>query len=760
MSGSSAKDESALGEEATAFDDRDESLILDREPRPPQMTRLGRYRLVREIASGGMASVNLAVADGVDKLVALKLIHRHLAQEDSFVEMFLDEARIASSIAHRNVCNVFDFGEADERYYIAMDYLAGQSLRDVILRLRKLPDLADPKLLAVYAAYILAEACEGLHAAHELRGADGEPLHVVHRDVSPHNLFVTYDGSVSVVDFGIARASDRIQHTATGVLKGKFSYMAPEQIRQLEVDRRADVWALGVCLWETLTLERLFVRSSQADTLMSVMMDRVKLPSEVRPDLPKELDAIVAHALARNPAQRYETARELGRDLMAFVRKSEAPVGMVEVEQWMEQLFPKELADSRRLIQNAKLASIEEAQWHEGTPSMGFSRMPTRSGAMLRARSSRITGEMTATNTPASQVVLQSSPDNDLSPPQTLPLLEVVQPVDKPQAGPARKIATLVALAIGTAAALYFGLAREGTGSDPTLSARLAAALQPSVSPASPATPAPVAPSIPEQTTPTVDENEAQLAEVVVEPPVAEPVVEVSAPIVEETEDADSWQARARPRRRAAPVERSTTAPQASVDSASAPRGAQGPAAATPVSSEAVVASESTTGTPTSRTPKLPSPGADVSVSARATEPSAPRVASTSTQNAPQEKAPQPSSSAPVRQVLDGRPHASDVNTQGSLGSGVVLRMLSRAEPLMQRCYVSAAQRAGKNEYRPLSVALTINEMGAVRSVTTGRHPLPGLSDCVNNSLKRLRSDRKPDVGTVSVEYSLEFRAP
>src|SRR5687768_12373280 len=154
--------------EPGSMPDPEESGVDRRGPRAPQLTRLGRYRLVREIASGGMASVNLAVTEGLDKLVALKIIHPHLAQEESFVRMFLDEARLASAITHRNVCNVFDFGETDGRFYIAMDYLSGQSLRDVLRRLRKADLQMEPRRIAVYVAYMLAEACEGLHAAHEL----------------------------------------------------------------------------------------------------------------------------------------------------------------------------------------------------------------------------------------------------------------------------------------------------------------------------------------------------------------------------------------------------------------------------------------------------------------------------------------------------------------------------------------------------------------------------------------------------------------
>jgi serine/threonine-protein kinase len=329
----------------------------------PRSTRFGRYRIVCELASGGMATVNLAIAEGIDKLVALKVIHPHLAKEESFLGMFLDEARIASGVLHRNVCNVFDYGEHDGRYYMAMDYLAGRTLGELIRRLRAVERLHGgntPLLLA----YIVAQACEGLHAAHELRDQHGDLLDVVHRDVSPHNLLVTYDGHVSVIDFGIARAADRLHHTAAGVLKGKFSYMAPEQLRQTDVDRRVDVWGLGVCLWEALTRRRLFARAVQADTLMSVLTGAIPPPSEVEPSVPAALDRVVMRALARPVDQRYPNARELGRDLIEACREHGGAIGSVEIEDFMAELFDEEIARARQLELYAKQIAAQERAPH------------------------------------------------------------------------------------------------------------------------------------------------------------------------------------------------------------------------------------------------------------------------------------------------------------------------------------------------------------------------------------------------------------
>jgi serine/threonine-protein kinase len=727
----------------------DDSVVEDRTPRAPQLKKLGRYRLVREIASGGMASVNLAVSEGLDKLVALKLIHPHLAQEEAFVQMFLDEARIASSISHRNVCNTFDFGEAEGRFYIAMDYLAGHSLRDVILRLRKSPEVQDTRKVATYVAYIIAEACEGLHAAHELRDANGNLQQVVHRDVSPHNLFLTYDGNVSVVDFGIARASDRIQHTATGVLKGKFSYMAPEQVRQLEVDRRADIWALGVCLWETVTCERLFVRSSQADTLMSVMMDRIRPPSEVKPDIPKTIDDIAIKALARNPAQRYATAREMGRDLMQVVRESNVLCGPVELEQWMETLFPRERENTRALTRYAKQAA-SDASWLEATPS-GHPRMPTRSGAMMRAPAH--TSSSVSRSVAHSGVSFRRVPDNDA---EATPDIEISL---SDSSSTKAKRRTVLAAVIGLSAAVGLAWGMPDSFSFSSVSPAPALSVQqgqPVIAPKIVVTEQPIAIQ-PAPVAPVQEQAEA-------EPPTPD------APTGDERENTRAERA---PERHAFPTRAGSVGTLAQKEkvslSANPSRGA--PVAPTsPGIPETGTAAAPQPKTPPASTVHTPSPSTQAAAeSAPAIAASAPREVVSPTSTPPASApapAPAPVAAQPEKpeqppappQKLDATASMDDVEVEGSLGSGVVARMLSRSTPLVHTCYVQAAKRAGKNDFSPLELALTIDEMGAVRDVRPASHPLAGLSSCVAGSMKRLRSDRKPDVGTVKVRLQLSFR--
>ena len=323
--------------------------------------KLGRYSLCFELASGGMASVYLARVEGpagFEKLVALKRIHPHLRSKADFVEMFLDEARIASRVNHPNVCSVFDFGEADGTHYIAMEYILGETFGRLG---RALARRDDPRAVGIVAR-IVADACEGLHAAHELRGDDGKLLDVVHRDVSPQNLFVAYDGTVRVVDFGIARAAGRIHETQSGTLKGKLSYIAPEQAKKLTLDRRADIWGLGVVAWELLCGRRLFKRESEVDTIMAVMTDDIPPPSSVRPGIPKELDAIVLHALARDRDARYPTARAMGRALNRFIATLPEPATSADVAELMEELFSVQLAKRRDLIERARRGAVGPVQ--------------------------------------------------------------------------------------------------------------------------------------------------------------------------------------------------------------------------------------------------------------------------------------------------------------------------------------------------------------------------------------------------------------
>lgn len=720
------------------------------------ISHLGRYRIVREIASGGMAKVYLAVVDGLDKLVALKVIHPNLAEEEAFVHMFLDEARIASSICHRNVCSVFDFGEWEGYYYIAMEYLAGQTLREVNLRLRALARQGEPKEHAGYVAHVIAEASEGLHSAHETLGLDEQPLHVVHRDVSPHNLFVTYDGNVSVVDFGIARAANRLQHTATGVVKGKFAYMAPEQVRQSEIDRRADVWSLGVCLWEGLTRERLFQRPSQADTLMSVLVDPIPAPSQVNPKLPPELDAITMRALARDLSVRYPTAREFARDLMAFCRGSNLAVGPLELELWMGELFADEITRKKRMASMALQRGGEESS-REGTASLARALTHSHSGARLRGQ----VGLSHASAPPPVQrsVAPEAAPHKVRSP---------FDPIDNPlEARPTgaahrswwqRSRDTVTsrtwapALAVAAVALVVLAMRESGRDSLP------GASVAPGTTPAPSA--APLLAGAPEKalgsadparaSAPAQDEPRVLRARALAAPPTAaakaaseiaplalppQEVAAMRAALPLRGTSFDPRFARARPGMNARPRPGGAMPPEVATNLAE-----HLPASAGSHDEDARDEAPATVmeARPMPATPPEPPTASGV---ARATE-SRPEAGPRAIQEAP-----------PA--VLRAVPKITELSAEGSLGTGVITRMLARSTELMRSCYAGAAGKAGKNDFSPLAVSLAIDETGSVREATSGLHPLPGFSTCVTGAVRRLRSDIKPDVGTVRVRFKV-----
>jgi len=272
--------------------------------------RIGRYAIHGEIASGGMATVHLGRMTGeagFTRTVAIKRLHPALAREPEFVDMFVDEARLVARIRHPNVAGTLDVVRAPFELLIVMEYLEGESLARVIKAVRRDADVVPVEI----ALAILCDALRGLEAAHDATSDAGEPLGIVHRDVSPQNLLIGSDGITRVIDFGVAKAIGRLHTTQDGTVKGKLAYMAPEQVMGKAVDRRADVFAAGVVLWEMLTLERLFAGENEGVTMYNLLGKSVPRPSELAAHVPKELDDVVLRALARAPEQRFGSAREM-----------------------------------------------------------------------------------------------------------------------------------------------------------------------------------------------------------------------------------------------------------------------------------------------------------------------------------------------------------------------------------------------------------------------------------------------------------------
>jgi serine/threonine-protein kinase len=309
-----------------------------------QPVSFGKYELVSRLAAGGMAEIFLARTksiQGFEKYLVIKRILQHRTQDPEFVRMFLDEARVAATLDHPNIVQIYDVGHVDNEYFIAMEYLRGHNLIEIVRAGAKL-GYAKPPLEHVVS--VLTQCCAGLHYAHEKRDFEGRSLEIVHRDVTPQNVVVSFDGSVKVVDFGIAKAATREVETLAGTLKGKIGYMSPEQCKGGNVDRRSDIFAVGIILFELTTGKRLYHERSDFDTLKKIIEGPVPSPRDLLPFYPAFLNAIVVRCLQKNPDDRYQTARDLHADLDAFARDNQLVTGTVPLSQYMERIYADELA--------------------------------------------------------------------------------------------------------------------------------------------------------------------------------------------------------------------------------------------------------------------------------------------------------------------------------------------------------------------------------------------------------------------------------
>ena len=341
------------------------------------LDRIGRYRVLTELGTGGMGCLHLGRVEGpggFERLLAIKTLLPHLNKNRHFVEMFLDEARITAMVQHPNVVQTFEVGDDDGRFFIAMEYVNGETLAAILTNTWK----ADRPLPVHIGAHILSCVAEGLHAAHELRDPRGQLQGVVHRDVSPQNVLVGYDGIVKVADFGIAKAADRLTHTGTGVRKGKAAYMAPEQIRTEAVDRRADIFALGVVLWETTVGKRLFKAHNDFATIERVMRKVVPPPSRFARDYPREIEDVVLRCLERDQNRRYETARQVADDLRRAIAASGRFVGPTELSNLMNDVFPERKAARTELLRMAALENPPKLEILElGEQTANLSAVPS-----------------------------------------------------------------------------------------------------------------------------------------------------------------------------------------------------------------------------------------------------------------------------------------------------------------------------------------------------------------------------------------------
>ena len=325
--------------------------------------KFGKYTLMRKLATGGMAELYLAIhrsISGFEKLVVIKQILPKFTADAEFVQMFMDEARIAATLSHPNIIQIFDVGAVGDRYFIAMEFIHGEDVRSIVRgmvakQMREFP--------LEHALSIVSGICAGLDYAHSFKGFAGEDLNIVHRDISPQNILVTFTGDVKLVDFGIAKAAlkSRSEAPATttgksddGQLRGKFPYMSPEQCRGLSLDHRSDIFSLGIVMFELTTGRRLFRGKNEVDTIRRIVEDPYPLPTKIRPGYPPALEPIVMRALARERDARYSSARELQADIEKFVRDERVPVSSIALSKFMHELFADKLAAQRQAMAEGK----------------------------------------------------------------------------------------------------------------------------------------------------------------------------------------------------------------------------------------------------------------------------------------------------------------------------------------------------------------------------------------------------------------------
>ena len=393
---------------------------------------LGRFQIIGRLATGGMAEVYLALSGelpGYRTLLVVKRILPHLASNRQFIGMFLDEARLAALLDHPNVVRIIEVGHDGEEYFLAMELVQGKPLSAVLRKATRERRPPSPAL----AAYIIAQAASGLGYAHALTDGDGRPLGVVHRDVSPQNVLLSFEGAVKLIDFGVARAFGRVAHTSPGGLKGKIEYMSPEQASAEEVDHRADVFALGVVLWEVLTGRRLYRRETELATMRAILDDPIPRPSEVA-DVPPELDAVVMRALRKRRDARFASAHEMALALERFAFSNEG-FSPLQVASYMKGLFAAEFLQWRKTATAALDMEVDRGERRPRIETPG-AEPPTQGPTMalrpglstsgvpapieLKSQTARSRGAVSqAAQTLPSSASLPSSPTSPTSPSTT-----------------------------------------------------------------------------------------------------------------------------------------------------------------------------------------------------------------------------------------------------------------------------------------------------------------------------------------------------
>jgi eukaryotic-like serine/threonine-protein kinase len=351
----------------------------------PDAPYLGKYRLLARLGTGGMAEVLLARLDGpagFSKHFAIKRMRPELTAHREFVDLFLEEARTASLLSHPNICQVNELSTSGGDYFMVLEYLEGVPVSSVLVKA-----LSHPTALPIqFLVGVAQQACEGLHYAHDMADERGQPYHIIHRDISPPNLFVTLDGVVKVLDFGISKSRDSLVKTLTGQIRGKFSYMSPEQLRGEKLDRRSDVFSLGIVLFELVTGRRLFRRKSRLEVFKAVVKEPIPSAAEWRSDLPAGLIAVLDHALARERNRRFDSARAFGEALAASIRGLGGPMSVHAIGARIRADYLGELEARRQLLVTPPGVAISAIGPNGQLPSLPSPHHPSQTQPTTRLR--------------------------------------------------------------------------------------------------------------------------------------------------------------------------------------------------------------------------------------------------------------------------------------------------------------------------------------------------------------------------------------
>ena len=309
----------------------------------------GEYKILKKIATGGMAEVFLAKRIGMkgfEKLLAIKRILPQFSENEEFIAMFIDEAKLAAKLTNRNIVQIYDFGSQQGSYYIAMEYIFGKDLRSILKKSKE----RGERLPLAQCAYIIGEAAKGLEYAHTLSDHFGKPLQIIHRDISPQNILISYEGEVMLADFGIAKAASKSTETRVGVLKGKILYMSPEQAWGKPIDRRTDLYSLGVLLYEMITHRKIFDADSEFSMLEKVRNADVEFPPNVFENIPSNFLQVVQKALEKNPDHRYQSAHDMRVDLENYLLTTQERLSEKTISNYLKQLFREEIDEERKIL--------------------------------------------------------------------------------------------------------------------------------------------------------------------------------------------------------------------------------------------------------------------------------------------------------------------------------------------------------------------------------------------------------------------------